>query len=51
MTLGGRVGDLMGHEGCGGEPKLVDLITRIPTASKSVRRIILVDRTLALPIC
>jgi hypothetical protein len=48
LTFGERVGELMGHEGCGGEGKLVEFITGIPAASKLVRRIILVDRTLAL---
>jgi hypothetical protein len=47
-TLAGRgdqiIGDLIGrmrHDGCSGQPGLVELITGIPGASRSVRRIIL----------
>jgi hypothetical protein len=41
-----RVGDLVArltHEGCGGKPKLVELITGIPGLSAWQRRIVLVS--------
>jgi hypothetical protein len=31
------------HDGCGGRPKFVELITGIPGASRPVRRIVLVE--------
>jgi hypothetical protein len=50
MTLAGfgdqRLGDLlakMRHDGCGGRPKFVELLTGIPGASRPVRRIVLVE--------
>jgi hypothetical protein len=51
MTIAGlgdqRVGDplaRMRHDGSGGRPKLVELITGIPGASRPVRRILLIER-------
>jgi hypothetical protein len=50
LTIAGhgdrRVGDLirrLKHEGCGGKPKLVELITGIPGSSAWQRRIVLVS--------
>jgi hypothetical protein len=51
MTIAGlgdqRVGDLlarMRHDGCGGRPQFAELVTRIPGASRPVRRIVLIER-------
>jgi hypothetical protein len=50
LTLAGfgdqRLGDLlakMRHDGCGGRPKFVELLTGIPGASRPVRRIVLIE--------
>ena len=50
LTIAGhgdrRVADLIGrlkHDGCGGKPKLVELITGIPGSSAWQRRIVLVE--------
>jgi hypothetical protein len=50
LTIAGhgyeRVGDLirrLKHEGCGGKPKLVELITGIPGSSAWLRRIVLLE--------
>jgi hypothetical protein len=50
LTLAGfgdrRLGDLiakMHHDGCGGRPEFVELITGIPGASRPVRRIVLIE--------
>jgi hypothetical protein len=34
----------MRHDGCGGRPQFVELLTGIPAASRPVRRIVLVER-------
>jgi hypothetical protein len=34
----------MRHDGCGGQAGLAELITAIPTASRPVRRIVLIER-------
>jgi hypothetical protein len=51
MTLEGfgdqRIGDLlarMRHDGCGGRPAFVELLTGIPGASRPVRRVVLIER-------
>ncbi len=36
--------DRMRHDGCGGRPKLAELIIAIPGASRPVRRIVLMVR-------
>jgi hypothetical protein len=41
-----RLNDLlakMRHDGCGGRPEFVELITGIPGASRPVRRIVLIE--------
>ena len=43
-----RLGDLlarMRHDGCGGRPEFVELITGIPGASRPARRIVLIEGT------
>jgi hypothetical protein len=39
----GEIIERMRHDGCGGQPGLVELVTSIPGASRPVRRIILQD--------
>jgi hypothetical protein len=41
-----RIGDLlarMRHDGCGGKPQFVELITAILGASRPLRRIVLIE--------
>ena len=41
-----RIGDLlerMRHDGCGGKPQFVELITAIPGASRPLSRIVLIE--------
>ncbi len=48
LGLGDRtIGEIiarMRHDGCGGQPAFVELLTGIPGASRPVRRIVLIER-------